>query len=73
MCVFDQAQQREQEDRMRAIAAAAGGRRLVAGGACHNCLEPVSPGSVFCDADCRDDYELRRKAAERNGLAGVVA
>lgn len=27
-------------------------------GMCHNCFEPLS-ATLFCDADCRDDYEKR--------------
>lgn len=29
-------------------------------GMCHNCFDPLSDG-LFCDADCRDDYERREK------------
>lgn len=29
-------------------------------GKCRNCEETISVGS-FCDADCRNDFELRRK------------
>lgn len=28
-------------------------------GACHNCGESVE--GAFCDAECRDDYEQRKK------------
>lgn len=28
-------------------------------GACHNCSEPVTDGLHFCDADCRNDWQLR--------------
>ena len=28
-------------------------------GTCHNCAEPSD--ELFCDADCRDDYEQREK------------
>lgn len=27
-------------------------------GCCYNCSEPLHKG-LFCDADCRDDYERR--------------
>jgi hypothetical protein len=27
--------------------------------ACYNCGEELAPGLVFCDRDCRDDYEKR--------------
>lgn len=30
-------------------------------GACHNCGESVSGGSLFCDSDCRDDWEKIRR------------
>ncbi|ECA2717288.1 hypothetical protein EJW09_11070 [Salmonella enterica subsp. enterica serovar Braenderup] len=30
-------------------------------GHCHNCNEIISAG-LFCDTDCRDDYEKRERA-----------
>lgn len=30
-------------------------------GNCHNCGDITGGGRRFCDADCRDDYELRVK------------
>lgn len=33
-------------------------------GECYNCEEPVTQG-CFCDAYCRDDYELREKQKGR--------
>ncbi|EMJ2321931.1 hypothetical protein V7L32_002319 [Salmonella enterica] len=30
-------------------------------GHCHNCDEIISAG-LFCDTDCRDDYEKRERA-----------
>ena len=33
---------------------------LPAIGQCYNCEEPLKMG-VFCDADCRDDYEKRTR------------
>lgn len=38
--------------------------RLMADGHCHFCDEHVSPEVLFCDVDCRDDYE-RETAARR--------
>lgn len=26
-------------------------------GRCHNCAETVAPTLLFCDKDCRDDFE----------------
>lgn len=33
-------------------------------GACHNCDEPLEQGRAFCDADCRDDYDARKRSRE---------
>lgn len=30
-------------------------------GACYNCGEELAPGMLFCDKDCRDDYEKRQR------------
>ena len=38
---------------------------LPATGFCHYCHSPVDKTLTFCDADCRDDHELRIKAAVR--------
>ena len=40
---------------------------LAAVGVCHNCESSVPPGARFCDRDCRDDYERRRRAEVRRG------
>ncbi len=60
----DIASEREQIDTARAIEAA---RRPtspgpIACGQCHNCDASVLPGHAFCDADCRDDWEKRKRA-----------
>lgn len=34
-------------------------------GFCYNCNEPCS--NRFCDQDCRDDWEARQGAQQRNG------
>jgi hypothetical protein len=34
---------------------------LPATGFCHNCNEELGPELKFCNADCRDDYELRKR------------
>lgn len=36
---------------------------------CHFCDEPVLPEILFCNADCRDDYEKEEKAQK---IAGRV-
>lgn len=36
--------------------------QLTACGKCYNCEEPLPETILFCDADCRDDFEKRQKA-----------
>ena len=31
------------------------------------CRQPVAPGALFCDSDCREDYEVVEAARKRNG------
>lgn len=62
----DLAAEREQLDTARAIEAAR--RRSPAApipcGRCYNCDEPLAEGLTFCDADCRDDWQLRKRMQE---------
>ncbi|MDN2678480.1 hypothetical protein [Janthinobacterium sp. SUN033] len=43
---------------------------LVAQGCCHYCDEPLAPALLFCDADCRDDYDKEQAAKARAGRPG---
>lgn len=59
-------------DRMTEIAIAnaranVGKRELVPRGNCHNCEEEFEPGAtkIFCDGDCRHDYEHRKRCLSR--------
>jgi len=36
-------------------------------GRCFYCGAPLEPEQLFCDADCRDDYEFEQAAKERKG------
>lgn len=36
-------------------------------GRCHYCDEPVPDGLLFCNTDCRDDYEKHQAALRRAG------
>jgi hypothetical protein len=36
-------------------------------GFCYNCEEPVKMAALFCDKDCRDDYEHRERMSLQNG------
>lgn len=54
------------------LRAALSARRPVgpdAEGECHNCAAPVPAGARFCDQDCRDDWQHRKAARARNGVA----
>lgn len=71
MDVDDKASELEELDRESAMnlqrkRAAQAAARLP-NGQCANCDEPLPPTLHFCDADCRDDFERRRRAAQRNG------
>lgn len=57
---IDMANDRAQQDLDLALAAA---RRpepaLEPTGWCYNCVDPLDDDRLFCDSDCRDDYEHR--------------
>ena len=56
----DMATEREMLDTELAIKAALSKQHLLpATGYCYNCDATVPPGHRFCDADCRDDWEVR--------------
>lgn len=39
------------------------GTRLNPTGECYNCEEPLEePDKLFCDCDCREDFEKRKRA-----------
>ncbi len=40
-------------------------RTLLPAGACHNCGEPVRADLIFCDADCRADYDYAEDVQRR--------
>lgn len=33
---------------------------------CYNCSHELPPGFLYCDSDCREDYEDRIAAEKRN-------
>lgn len=37
------------------------GRTLLYGGFCYYCYERVKQPHIFCDLDCRDDYEREQR------------
>lgn len=62
---IDQACQREEEDRERALKAQAAKPVMAFNGECYNCEAEIEWG-CFCDGDCRDDYERRERAKQLN-------
>lgn len=64
---IDRAQQREEQDRARALAAARTAAALPATGRCHWCDASVPGASHFCDRDCANDFEREQAAMKRNG------
>lgn len=55
------------EIRRRQIQENAKKRELHPNGHCHECDEDVPEERLFCDIDCRDTYEKRRRADIYNG------
>jgi hypothetical protein len=68
MDIIDQAGEFQERELAAALAAA---RQVTDSGPtpcglCHNCTEPTTtPDAAFCDADCRDDWEHRRRMERR--------
>jgi hypothetical protein len=65
--IYDQATDKEMRDRELAIKAArAQNQPIVFTGQCLNCEEVVTKGR-FCDAACREDFELAQKMKQLSG------
>ncbi|MDT3707440.1 MAG: hypothetical protein ROZ09_11480 [Thiobacillus sp.] len=56
---IDRASEIETAERDARVAAARGRPSMPAVGACYNCGEEIGRGLVFCDIDCRDDFQKR--------------
>ncbi|KKO65378.1 hypothetical protein VM94_00913 [Janthinobacterium sp. KBS0711] len=54
----------------RGLAAVRSRPGLVAHGCCHYCDEPLAPALLFCNVDCRDDYDKEQGARTRAGRPG---
>lgn len=42
-------------------------RQLIPVGSCYYCNTSLSSGMLFCDAECRDDWEAEKASQQRNG------
>lgn len=61
---------REEDERIRGLQRKKGVPGPRACGACHNCDgKLIIAGALFCDADCRDDWQgrTRQRAMKLNG------
>ena len=54
----------------RGLAAVRRRPALAPHGCCHYCDEALAPALLFCDVDCRDDYDKEQAAMARAGRAG---
>lgn len=57
----------DHEERLREAAKTMRLPQLPQNGRCHNCGEQIAAGLLFCDADCRDDYQKAADARKRAG------
>lgn len=64
-----QLEELERESALNLQRLAAARNRLKPIGLCYDCQDQIQPGATFCDRDCRDNWERRRAARERNGTA----
>lgn len=62
MDIIDRANQLAEDERARAVASAsAAGPVAEATGHCLNCGDRLRKGRRWCNAECREDWEARRK------------
>ncbi|MEO6919565.1 MAG: hypothetical protein ABI171_11230 [Collimonas sp.] len=65
--VADRAEWRIAMDLTVACAHARRTPQLEADGYCHYCDEQVAHGALFCNTECRDDYQREQEAFRRAG------
>jgi len=62
--IYEQASEAEERDRALALKTQkerAAREALIPTGRCYFCEEDVGIGRLFCDGDCRDDFEREQK------------
>ena len=65
--IYDRASDAEARDRELAIKTQkerAARDTLIPTGRCYFCEGDISAGRLFCDGDCRDDYELEQRRSK---------
>ncbi|WP_211475172.1 hypothetical protein [Collimonas humicola] len=65
--IADRADWRIEKDLQNARAHIGKQAMLDSDGRCHFCDELVAHGRLFCDVDCRDDYDKEQAALRRVG------
>ena len=63
--IFDQAA--ELEEKQREIALSFRNPTLPACGVCHFCMEVVGGNKLFCNSDCRNDWQKDNDRKKREG------
>ena len=63
----DTTQERAEREGPALIAASKKPEAPKANGFCLSCAAPVADNVRFCDADCRDDYEIQERHKKING------
>lgn len=67
--ICDIAQEDMEREALRMLAAAKKRAGPQPTGCCHNCGEAVEPGALFCDLDCRADWQKRDEQQHRHPQA----
>jgi predicted nucleic acid-binding Zn ribbon protein len=64
--IADDAERREAEHRAAALSVRK--PTVTPCGFCHYCNEPLRSSLLFCNTDCRDDFQAQQDAKRRNGI-----
>jgi len=66
--IYDQASDREEQDRNLAIEHhRKANKSLLPVGSCYFCDSAINESRIFCDKECADDWEMEQSAKKRNG------
>jgi len=58
--IYDQATEKEEQERMLSLQAVRSRQpSILPKGHCYNCDLSLDDRSLFCDGDCRDDWQAR--------------
>jgi len=58
--IYDQATEREERDRALSLSVVLARKpAILPNGQCYNCGHSLAHDGLFCDGDCRDDWQAR--------------